>query len=924
MSKENKINVFITPHFHYDYLWCDTADGMGARSAKIIKKALLLMRKHPNFKYVIDSVMPLKYFRLHFPDMWKELKKRVKEGQIELVGGMVVAPDTLLARGETLIRQILYGKKYLHKEFKTETKIAYLLDSFGQTPQLPQILKKAGFNLFIFVRGARNLNLPQEFLWKALDGTKILTHWMYSTYTWVIPPFAPTILPPLFPFFPVPFTLNILPQAFGIYEFLKKLFPPIKYFFQKIGSINTGISILGADMGGLKFTIKNRLKRATTDNIFILNGTDNIPPSTNILDVVNYTKQKTDKYDLKITTPSKFREALLKSGHRFGVFGPHEFNGFPDKFPGTFSTRIKLKQALRGVENLQYQTESVAAFASLYCQFDYPREDIEKAVWKILQACFHDALPGCHIDKAYEDIMDRLDQSASVLKNIRENALQILTNEVNIRKKDEDLLSLIIFNPCSTESWENVRFSPPQSIERFHILNAQGEIMGNQLDKIGNQSQYLLDPSPLPPFSFKTFYLKEIKKLKKSEQKMDTTQKKDSSSELKYSCSSDLREIKNSRFTLTFENDKLRTIRDEKTGQFIKADKYLINDLRIFNDRGDSYLHGTMPSNTYQTYDNHAEIIEEGAVRTVVKITSKLKCENKWFFKSTNTVCQYIILYQTKIPRIDFITQIQNNIKNVRIQACFPLNMKNPQFHSEVPDGFVKRDIRPAKGQSWTELSKRFSHYDRIFPVLNWMDATDKNSNKGISVINQGLPEYEIGPNKNHIFLTLMRSTGYIGNIFPLAVPMVLGPFYSIPKAYELTNHEFRYSLYFHNGIDSNNQIAQEAMNFNIGLISHFQKENKLEESSIECEKSLLQIKPDNFIIKSVKKAEKIEGIVVRVLETANQRSKGILTVYKKPKALYLVNLLENPIKKINPRNDGTYHFYANSQEIVTLLLKFN
>ena len=112
MNKKRKVNVFITPHFHYDYLWCDTADGMGARSAKIIQKALLLMRKYPKFKYVIDSVMPLKYFQLHYPEMWQELKNRVNQGRIELMGGMVVAPDTLMPRAETLIRQILYGKKY--------------------------------------------------------------------------------------------------------------------------------------------------------------------------------------------------------------------------------------------------------------------------------------------------------------------------------------------------------------------------------------------------------------------------------------------------------------------------------------------------------------------------------------------------------------------------------------------------------------------------------------------------------------------------------------------------------------------------------------------------------------------------------------------------------------------------------------------
>ena len=113
--EKSKINVFITPHYHYDYLWCDTPDGMGAKTAKIIKHALLLMRKYPDYKYAIDSVMSVEYFRLHYPEMWDELKQRVKEERIELMGGMVVAPDLLMPNGESLVRQVLYGTLYFFR-----------------------------------------------------------------------------------------------------------------------------------------------------------------------------------------------------------------------------------------------------------------------------------------------------------------------------------------------------------------------------------------------------------------------------------------------------------------------------------------------------------------------------------------------------------------------------------------------------------------------------------------------------------------------------------------------------------------------------------------------------------------------------------------------------------------------------------------
>lgn len=164
----------VVPHFHYDYLWCDTPDVMGARAARLIKKGLRRIRINKNYKFVIDSVMALKYFRLHYPENWRELIGRVWDKKIDLIGGMLVAPDTHLPKGETLIRQILYGKRFLMKEFGIESNIGYLIDSFGHTEQLPQILKKSGFDYFLFMRGGKAL--PDDFIWMGLDNTGIFTH----------------------------------------------------------------------------------------------------------------------------------------------------------------------------------------------------------------------------------------------------------------------------------------------------------------------------------------------------------------------------------------------------------------------------------------------------------------------------------------------------------------------------------------------------------------------------------------------------------------------------------------------------------------------------------------------------------------------------------------------------------------------------
>ena len=70
----------------------------------------------------------------------------------------------------------------LSEALGVEVKVGWLLDTFGHHAQMPQVLKLAGFNSFWFARGVENRQLPSEFLWQGLDGTRIRTHWLARGY----------------------------------------------------------------------------------------------------------------------------------------------------------------------------------------------------------------------------------------------------------------------------------------------------------------------------------------------------------------------------------------------------------------------------------------------------------------------------------------------------------------------------------------------------------------------------------------------------------------------------------------------------------------------------------------------------------------------------------------------------------------------
>src|SRR5207248_7148179 len=97
-------------------------------------------------------------------------------------GGLDVMPDVVKPGGELFVRQMLYGKRYCREQLGVEVKVAWLLDTFGHHPQLPQLLRQAGYDSFWFCRGVPRDDWPSEFLWQGIDGTSIPAFWLPGFY----------------------------------------------------------------------------------------------------------------------------------------------------------------------------------------------------------------------------------------------------------------------------------------------------------------------------------------------------------------------------------------------------------------------------------------------------------------------------------------------------------------------------------------------------------------------------------------------------------------------------------------------------------------------------------------------------------------------------------------------------------------------
>ncbi|WP_099469914.1 alpha-mannosidase [Konateibacter massiliensis] len=181
MCKESDINVYSIGHTHIDVAWKWRVRQTREKVIRSFSTVLYLMDRYPDYKFMSSQPQLYQFVKEDAPELFEKIKERVKEGRWETEGAMWLEPDCNLSSGESLIRHIIYGKKFFKEEFGKENVILWLPDVFGYSAALPQILKKSGIHYFMTTKiGWNEYNkIPNDtFLWQGIDGSEILTYFI--------------------------------------------------------------------------------------------------------------------------------------------------------------------------------------------------------------------------------------------------------------------------------------------------------------------------------------------------------------------------------------------------------------------------------------------------------------------------------------------------------------------------------------------------------------------------------------------------------------------------------------------------------------------------------------------------------------------------------------------------------------------------
>lgn len=172
---------------HLDVCWLWPYRETQRKVARTFAQQIRLMDLYPQYKFIQSQPETYQICKELYPELYERIKEKIRAGQWIADGSMWVEPDTNMTSGESLIRQIMHGKRFYKDEFDVDCQLLWLPDTFGYSAALPQILRGCGVKYLttqkIFWTYNGSDPFPYHyFTWEGMDGTAV-TSFLHMDYT---------------------------------------------------------------------------------------------------------------------------------------------------------------------------------------------------------------------------------------------------------------------------------------------------------------------------------------------------------------------------------------------------------------------------------------------------------------------------------------------------------------------------------------------------------------------------------------------------------------------------------------------------------------------------------------------------------------------------------------------------------------------
>lgn len=814
-ANELKPKVTCIGHSHIDMAWlwrlCHTRE----KASRTFSTVLHLMRQYPEYRFMHSSPQLYKFLKEDYPEIYARVKERIRSGEWEITGGMWVEADTNLTGGESLIRQFLYGRRFIKEEFGVDTNILWLPDVFGYSAALPQIIKKSGIKYFLTskISWSQFNRFPYDtFNWRGIDGTEVLTHFITT--------------------------------------------PDNNRFYTYNGTLSAK---------EVKGIWDNYRQKEVNDELLLLFGWGDGGggPTKEMLESARALQNLPGLPRVEIGKAEPFFSRLAE---RVAGKDLPDWDGelYLEYHRGTYTSQAEVKRSNRKSEFLYHNAEWLCSMADVLAGTgSYPAEDLKRGWERILLNQFHDILPGSSIRQVYEDTRKDYEEITRTGARAARQAQDAILKRIPAERE-----SILVFNPLSWDRRDLVTLPLTEDIDGKTLMDEKGVPTAYQLVEEGGREMILLEAGEVPSLGYRAFPLTDqaangglasiagepvsgvgfrsgeyYRTGKDRLVEPDPHRKglllngtKDPGGD-ELIVRPDRMENRCYRLDLN-EKGQIASLYDKRYGREVLAPGRCGNVLQAFEDKPMNFDAWDIDIYYQEKVREIGELVEtvveeSGPLRGTLRLT--------WKF-ADSTITQRLSLYRSS-PRIDFRTEVDWHEHQVLLKAAFPVQVRSPRATYDIQFGSLERPTH--WNTSWDAAR---------FEVVGhkWADLSE--GNYGVALLNDCKYGYDV--KKDVLRLTLIKSG--------------IEPDKSADQGY----HRFTYSLLPHQGGWREGDVVREAYGLNNPLLARVIP--TAQEGTLPRRFAFAEVDTPTAIVETIKKAEDGDAWVLRVYEYGQCRLKNV------------------------------------------------
>ena len=385
---------------HIDLAWFWPLDVNRFKIGRSVATVLDLMERYPELTFMQNQGKVYDYCRQDFPELYEAVRRRVAEGRWEVNGAMWTEPDCNMPSGESLVRQLTFGLRYFEREFGGSGDALIVMDAFGYSWALPQLLRRCGLKHFLTNKMSWNQfnRLPYDsFIWRGIDGSTVVAH-------------------------------QLTARSPG-----------------RDGWTTTCNAVLDAPTLAETWSMYQQKDQADRVLFTYGYGDGGGGPTTQMLETGRRIRQLGAPVALEHGTVQGYLEGLERQLES----GPHHVWAnelYLELHRGTYTSKGIIKRGNRKGEVALHDSELYAAMANIMVGSDYPRYALHEAWDLLLVNQQHDILPGSITREPEEDAVRDYARVQELAAGMIGDATSCIAERIDTRES-----TVVVFNPVSWE-----------------------------------------------------------------------------------------------------------------------------------------------------------------------------------------------------------------------------------------------------------------------------------------------------------------------------------------------------------------------------------------------------------------------------------------------------------------------------------------